>query len=105
MPSDDQDLCTIRQAEQKRATTLLVFNDMKSSLLSQINSEELLQSAPTAISSVGACFVASSSPKALVMLKDRLVTTLPTRSNNVAGHVAIGRLVQLGTCQRAECGS
>ncbi|KAF8174179.1 hypothetical protein K438DRAFT_2023232 [Mycena galopus ATCC 62051] len=69
MPSDDQDLCTIRQAEQKRATTLLVFNEMKSSLLSQINWEELLQSAPTAISSMGACFVASSSPKALVMLK------------------------------------
>ena len=32
----------------------------------------------------------------------RLVTSLPTRSNNVAGHVAVGRLVQLGTNKRAE---
>ncbi|KAF8803263.1 hypothetical protein BYT27DRAFT_7195858 [Phlegmacium glaucopus] len=75
MLSDEQDLRIIMQAEEKRAVatnvTALVFNEMKSSLLSQINWEELLQSAPTAIFSMGACFVASSSPKALIMLKEK----------------------------------
>ena len=75
MPSDEEDLRIIMHAEEKRAAaanvTALVFNEMKSSLLCQINWEELLQSAPTAISSLGACFVASSSPKASVMLKEK----------------------------------
>lgn len=75
MSSDEHDLRIVMQAEQKRAAavnvTALVYNDMKSSLLSQINWEELLQSAPTAIFSMGACFIASSSPKALVTLKEK----------------------------------
>lgn len=75
MPSDEQDLRIIRQAEQRRAVaanvTVQVFNEIKSSLLCQVNWEELLQSAPTALSSMGACFIASSSPKALVVLKEK----------------------------------
>jgi hypothetical protein len=75
MPSDAQDLQVVLDAQQKRDmapnVTSQVVNEMKNSLIFQMNWEELLQSAPTAISCMGACFVASSSPKAVVMLKPR----------------------------------
>ncbi|KAK0660478.1 hypothetical protein QBC41DRAFT_383707 [Cercophora samala] len=45
-----------------------VVSEMKSSLIFQYSWEELLQSAPTAINCMGACFVASSSPNATVSL-------------------------------------
>jgi hypothetical protein len=72
MPSDGKDLAVILQAQEKRDlapnVTSQVISEMKSSLIFQYNWEELLQSAPTAISCMGACFVASSSEKATVTL-------------------------------------
>jgi hypothetical protein len=72
MPLDGQDLPVILQAQEKRDrapnVTGAVISEMKSSLIFQYNWEELLQSAPTAISCMGACFVASSSEKATVTL-------------------------------------
>ena len=73
MPSDERDLQVVLQAQQKRDmapnVTSQVLSEMKSSLIFQMNWEELLQSAPTAISCMGACFIASSSPKAAILLK------------------------------------
>jgi hypothetical protein len=75
MPSDENDLQAILQAQENHDmapnVTSLVVSEMKQSLMYQMNWEELLQSAPTAISCMGACFVASSSPRAAVKLKPR----------------------------------
>ncbi|KAK3321875.1 hypothetical protein B0H66DRAFT_581333 [Apodospora peruviana] len=72
MPSDDKDLRVILEAKEKRDfapnVTSQIIVEMKSSLLFQFSWEELLQSAPTAISSMGACFIASSSKKATLPL-------------------------------------
>lgn len=43
--------------------------NLKNSLLFQYSWPDLLQSAPTAINSMGACFIAASSDKAAVTLK------------------------------------
>jgi hypothetical protein len=56
----------VRNKDPQLAET--VVSEMKSSLIFQYNWEELLQCAPTAISCMGACFVASSSEKATVEL-------------------------------------
>ncbi|KAI5920341.1 hypothetical protein F4810DRAFT_703039 [Camillea tinctor] len=72
MSSDGRDLQVILAAQERRELALedqsQIMNEMKSSLIFQCNWEELLQAAPTAISYMGACFVASSSPKAVVQL-------------------------------------
>ena len=73
MPSDSMDLSIVLKAQQDRDlapnVSSQVSAEMKSSLIFQYNWAELLQSAPTSLSSLGACFVASSSPKAQVNLK------------------------------------
>ncbi|KAI1869369.1 hypothetical protein JX265_006459 [Neoarthrinium moseri] len=72
MSSDSRDLQTILVAQEKRDlapnVSSQVINEMKSSLIFQISWEQLLQAAPTAISCMGACFIASSSPRAVVEL-------------------------------------
>lgn len=72
MSQDGKDLAVILADQSKRElapnVSSQVINEMKSSLIFQISWEQLLQAAPTAISSMGACFIASSSPKAVVQL-------------------------------------
>jgi hypothetical protein len=72
MSQDSKDLQVILADQSKRELapniSSQVVNEMKSSLIFQISWEQLLQAAPTAISSIGACFIASSSPKAVVEL-------------------------------------
>ncbi|KAI1855398.1 hypothetical protein JX266_000263 [Neoarthrinium moseri] len=72
MSSDSRDLQTILVAQEKRDlapnVSSQVINEIKSSLIFQISWEQLLQAAPTAISCMGACFIASSSPRAVVEL-------------------------------------
>ncbi|TVY67615.1 hypothetical protein Focb16_v002486 [Fusarium oxysporum f. sp. cubense] len=72
MSQDGKDLQVILADQAKRElapnVSSQVINEMKSSLIFQISWEQLLQAAPTAISSMGACFIASSSPKAVVQL-------------------------------------
>ena len=72
MPSDEEDLAVVLESQQNRDSvrnvTSKVSGELKDSLVFQHNWEELLQSAPTSLSSLGACFVASSSPNALVPL-------------------------------------
>lgn len=73
MPSDAQELQVVLAAKDKRElapnVSSQVIDEMKSSLIFQFNWAELLQAAPTAISCMGACFVASSSPNAVVHLE------------------------------------
>ncbi|KAK1777277.1 hypothetical protein QBC45DRAFT_417155 [Copromyces sp. CBS 386.78] len=73
MPSDAQDLQVVLAAQEKRElspdVSSQVIDEMKSSLIFQFNWAELLQAAPTAISCMGACFVASSSPNANIQLE------------------------------------
>ncbi|KAL5589346.1 hypothetical protein FOVSG1_011213 [Fusarium oxysporum f. sp. vasinfectum] len=73
MSQDAKDLQVILADQAKRElapnVSSQVINEMKSSLIFQISWEQLLQAAPTAISSMGACFIASSSPKAVVQLE------------------------------------
>lgn len=73
MPSDAKDLEVVLAAQEKRElapnVSSQVIDEMKSSLIFQFNWAELLQAAPTAISCMGACFVASSSPDASVQLE------------------------------------
>ncbi|KAF9552933.1 hypothetical protein CPC08DRAFT_673678, partial [Agrocybe pediades] len=73
MSSDQKDLQVLLVEQQKRDmapnVSKQVMGEMKSSLLFQVNWQELLQAGPTALSSMGACFLASSSPKAVVLLK------------------------------------
>lgn len=65
MSSDAQDLATICDADRNRQTaqdvTKQVIGEMKSSLIFQYKWQDLLQAAPTSISSMGACFTASAS--------------------------------------------
>ncbi|KAF4949191.1 hypothetical protein FGADI_9048 [Fusarium gaditjirri] len=72
MSQDNKDLQVVLADQAKRElapnVSSQVINEMKSSLIFQISWEQLLQAAPTAISSMGACLIASSSPKALVQL-------------------------------------
>lgn len=72
MPSDQQSLDIVlkqKQDELSRNVAAEESRNLKNSLLFQFNWPELIQSAPTAISSMGACFVASTSDKASVILK------------------------------------
>ncbi|KAK3505269.1 hypothetical protein B0T13DRAFT_485904 [Neurospora crassa] len=73
MPSDAQDLQVVLAAQEKRElapnVSSQVINEMKSSLIFQFDWAQLLQAAPTSISCMGACFVASSSPNAVVHLE------------------------------------
>ncbi|KAL2061472.1 hypothetical protein VTL71DRAFT_6849 [Oculimacula yallundae] len=72
MPSNANDLKVVLQAQQARDLapniTDQVIREMKSSLIFKYTWEELLQSAPTALSCIGACLAASSSPKAAITL-------------------------------------
>ena len=72
MPSDGKDLSVVLEAQERRDlapdVSSQVIKEMKNSLIFQNNWEDLLQSAPTSISCMGACFAASSSPKAVVKL-------------------------------------
>ncbi|KAL7619532.1 hypothetical protein AAE478_010072 [Parahypoxylon ruwenzoriense] len=72
MASDAEDLQVALEAEQgwqlSPNVTTDVITEVKNSLMFSIKWEDLLQSAPTAISCMGACFAASSSPKAVVQL-------------------------------------
>jgi len=72
MSSDGKDVASNLQAKEQRDLapnlTSQVIGEMRSSLLFQYNWEDLLQCGPTAISCIGACFVAASSDKATVIL-------------------------------------
>ena len=63
--SDEKDLSLVLQTQEKRDMnpniTNRVISEMKGSLLFQSNWEELLMSAPVALSCLGGCYVASSS--------------------------------------------
>lgn len=63
--NDEKDLSLVLDTQKKRDLTPNVTNqvisEMKSSLLFQYNWEELLMSAPVALSCLGGCYVASSS--------------------------------------------
>ena len=73
MPQDDTDLQAIldNQAgrEQGRSVSSQVTIEMKQSLMFHTSWEQLLQTTATAITSIGACFVASSSPTARERLR------------------------------------
>lgn len=73
--NDSEDLAVIQKAQASHDMSpnlpAQVVDDIKSSLIFQISWQELLHSAPTAISCLGACFVASSSDKAVVTLKSK----------------------------------
>lgn len=72
MPSDQDNLEVVlrqKQDELSRNVAAEESRNLKNSLLFQFNWPELIQSAPTAISSMGACFVAATSDKASVTLK------------------------------------
>ena len=91
MPSDEQDLSIVIESQQKRDlapnVTSKVTAELKDSLIFQYNWGELLQSAPTSLSSLGACFVASSSPRALVSLTPPKDKGFQYLRYNCLGHV------------------
>ncbi|KAH7174207.1 uncharacterized protein B0J16DRAFT_417757 [Fusarium flagelliforme] len=72
MPQDDNELQAILEYQANRQQahdiTKQVTSEIKNSLVFHTSWEQLLQNAPTALSSIGACFVASSSPNAQVQL-------------------------------------
>ncbi|OBS29597.1 hypothetical protein FPOA_03534 [Fusarium poae] len=72
MSQDAKDLQIMlaQQAERDNdpSTTSHVVSEIKSSLIVDASWEQLLQASPIAISGIGACFIASSSPKAAVQL-------------------------------------
>lgn len=75
MPSDAQDLQVLLEEQERRnrfsPEISEVVKEMKNSLISQGQSqwEELLQVAPIAMSCIGACYVAASSPETEVELQ------------------------------------
>lgn len=58
-----------RRETLNRDVSVEESKQLRSSLLSQYSWPELLQSAPTVINSVGACYIASASKTATVDLK------------------------------------
>ncbi|KAI8623310.1 hypothetical protein F5Y19DRAFT_458989 [Xylariaceae sp. FL1651] len=72
MPSDAMDMQLTLEAERgwelSPNVTVDLITEVKNSLMFSIKWEDLLQSAPTAISCMGVCFAASSSPTAVVQL-------------------------------------
>ncbi|RFN45623.1 hypothetical protein FIE12Z_10125 [Fusarium flagelliforme] len=72
MPQDDNELRAILEYQANRQQahdiTKQVTNEIKNSLVFHTSWDQFLQTAPTAFSSIGACFVASSSPNAQVHL-------------------------------------
>lgn len=73
MPSDDSQLQVVLKAKAKRENdpniTTQVILEMKSSLIFQISWQDLLQAGPTSLSSMGACFAASASRNAALILE------------------------------------
>ena len=73
MPSDDDQLGVVMKAQQDRdsssSVTSQVVAEMKSSLIFQISWCDLLQSGPTSMSSLGACFAATTNPNAVSCLE------------------------------------
>ncbi|VUC27244.1 unnamed protein product [Clonostachys rosea] len=72
MPSDQSQLDVVLATKAKRENdpkiASRVISEMKSSLAFEISWQDLLQAAPTSLSSVGACFAASTSTAAAMTL-------------------------------------